>query len=85
MTLPLSNGAEQVVVQTLMPAGFDETDPVPITCAVSVGRLKFAITVVLAINVKVQVPVPPHPAPIHPVKVEIPFGVALNSIMVPTG
>ena len=81
----MSKSAVQLVVQALMPVGLDETEPVPLTWTVSVGRLKLAVMVVLAVNVKLQVPVPEHPAPLHPVKFDTLFGVAVNTMAAPTG
>ena len=83
-TVPLLRTAEHVATQ-LIPPTFDVTVPVPNTKTVRIGRLKLAVTVVLAVNVKLQAPVPEHPAPLHPVKFEILFGVAVNTMAVPTG
>jgi hypothetical protein len=83
--VPLSKGAVQLLVQLLMPAGFDDTEPVPTTTAVKTGLLKLAVTVVFAVNWKVQVPVPEHPAPLQPVKLDALLGVAVRTIAAPTG
>ena len=83
VTMPLSKGAEQFVVQVLMPAGFEETDPVPFTTTVSLGWLKLAVTIVLSVKVKLQGPVPEQPAPLQPVKFETLLGVAVITMAVP--
>jgi hypothetical protein len=84
VTTPLPKGAEQFVVQVLIPIGSEETDPVPATTTVSVGRLKLAVTVVADVTVKSQVPVPLHTVAVQPVKFETLLGVAVNTIAVPT-
>jgi hypothetical protein len=84
VTVPLLKGAEQFAVQLLMPAGLDETDPVPTTWTVRTGRLKLAVTVVLAVKVKLHVLVPEQPAPLQPLKFETLLGVAVMTIAEPT-
>jgi hypothetical protein len=83
--VPLLKTAEQFVVQLLMPVGFDEADPVPDTCTVSVGRLKLAVMVVLAVSMKLQVPVPLHTVAVQPVRFDALLGVAIAEIAVFTG
>ena len=83
VTAPLLKGAEQFVPQVSIPAGLEETDPVPFTTTARIGRLKLAVTVVADVTVKLQVPVPEHPAPLQPVKFETLLGAAVNTIAVP--
>jgi hypothetical protein len=84
-SVPLLKTAAQLLVQLLIPAGLELTVPVPTTVTVRTGRLKLAVTVVLAVKVKLHVPVPKHPAPVHPVKFDTLFGVAVSTNAVPTG
>jgi hypothetical protein len=84
IVVPLLNDAVQLVAQLVIPVGFELTVPVPTTVTVRTGRLKWAVTAVLAVRVKVQVPVPVQPAPVQPEKFETAFGVAVMSIVLPT-
>jgi hypothetical protein len=92
VTAPLSKGTEQFVVHALMPAGFEETDPVPLTTTVRVGRLKFAVTLVSWFKLKSQGPVAllqfavmlPVPL-VQLVKFDALSGMGMIEIRVPTG
>jgi hypothetical protein len=83
VTVPLLKGAEQFAVQFVMPGGLDETDPVPATWTVRIGRLKLAVTVVADVTVKSQVPAPLHTVAVQPVKFETLLGVAVITMAVP--
>ena len=89
MTVPLLNGAEHVAVQLRMPAGFDETEPVPEIVTDRIGRLKLAVTLVLLVNVKAQVVAVPLQAvalpvpPLQPVKFDAALGVPVITMAVP--
>jgi len=71
-----------------MPAGLEVTKPVPapavVTLRTYVGTtaLKLAVTLFAASIVTVQAPVPVH-APLQPVKVLAPFGVAFSVTAAP--
>ena len=75
------------VAPQVIPAGLEETEPVPVPVldTVSVERLQgeLAVTDFAASTVTTHVPVPEHPAPDHPVKFEPVAGVAVNVTTVP--
>jgi len=85
ISVPRLKEAVQLLVQLVIPVGLELTVPVPTTVNVRTGRLKLAVTAVLAVTVKVQVPVPEQPAPVQPVKFDAALGVAVMSIVLPTG
>ena len=70
-----------------MPAGLEETEPVPVpvldTVSENVCRVNCADTEVAAVTDTTQVPVPEQPPPDHPVKVEPVVGVAVSVTDVP--
>jgi len=82
---PEPNEAEQVAPQSI-PAGEEATVPVPVpafeTERVNVCGMKLAVTDLAASIVTEQVPVPVQ-APLHPVKVELAAGAAVNVTEVP--
>lgn len=57
--------------------------PVPVTVIGNVGTPKLATTLSSPFIVTTQVPVPEQPAPLQPVKVKLPEGVAVNVTAVP--
>jgi hypothetical protein len=75
------------VAPQVIPAGLDETEPVPVplfdTVRFSVFSVKVAVTEAAAFIVTTHVPVPEQPAPDHPVKSELTPGVAVNVTTVP--
>jgi hypothetical protein len=70
-----------------MPAGLDDTVPVPVPARLTVSafcaRAKFAVTVVAAVTATVQVLVPEQPPPDQPANTEPDAAVAVRTTLLP--
>ena len=71
----------------MIPAGLEETEPVPVpvldTVSVGVFKVKVAVTDRAWSRVTTHVLVPVQPSPDHPVKSELTAGVAVRVTTVP--
>ena len=86
--VPLATLALQFAPQSMVPAGFEATEPVPDPALLTVsgkvgGGSKVAVTVLAWLMVNVQ-PAVPEQAPLHPAKMELPAGVAASVTEVPS-
>jgi hypothetical protein len=81
--VPVANDALHPDPQPLIPAGFDDTDPLPCKFTVSVGEPKVAVTLFTAFMVTVQVGVVLMQYPDHPLNTFPALGVAVRVTVEP--